>query len=276
MTLREAFQAGEYILTKANIPNPDYDAWELLEKASGRNKTHYFLYPEEELSIEAKTEYRNMLLKRVEHVPLQYITGEQCFMGYMFKVNSSVLIPRQDTEILVQEVDKICHAKQSILDMCTGSGCIITTLKAMNPEIIATGVDISKAAVNLAKENARNNHVEVEFICSDLFDKVFGSYDIIVSNPPYIPSEVIQTLDVEVREYEPYEALNGMEDGLYFYRLIIEKSKNYLKDAGYLCFEIGYDQAESVSAILKEHGFVHIAVKKDLAGLDRVVIAQKG
>ena len=276
MTYQEALRAGEYILDKAGIDNPKGDAWILLEQVCHIDRTFYLTHQEEELDPEEKTQYRIFLTKRIEHVPLQYITGHQCFMGYEFKVNSSVLIPRQDTEVLVEEVNKLLHEGDKVLDLCTGSGCIITSLKCMNPSIQAVGSDISKAALLLAKENAKGNGAEVEFVCSDLFEKIHGSFQVIVSNPPYIRSEVIETLDSEVKDYEPYEALDGKEDGLYFYRLILEQSKEFLVPGGHLCFEIGYDQGAEISGLLAEQDYQEIQVKKDLAGLDRVVVARKG
>lgn len=274
MTYRQAVEIGETILKKAGVVNPSYDTFALVSHVCRIDRTYYLMHKDEELSIEQKTEYRALLAKRVEHVPLQYLTEEQWFMGYRFKVNSSVLIPRQDTEILVEQVYKLCQDGTKVLDMCTGSGCVITSLKCMNPKIVAVGSDISKAAIIIAKENAKENHADVEFVCGNLFERVRGLYDIIVSNPPYIKSEIIATLDAEVKNYEPYDALDGKEDGLYFYRLIIEQARDYLKPNGWLCFEIGYDQGESVKEILKEHEYEDIRVCKDLAGLDRVVVAK--
>ncbi|MGN0169974.1 MAG: peptide chain release factor N(5)-glutamine methyltransferase [Lachnospiraceae bacterium] len=276
MTYQEALKAGENCLTKAGVDSPRVDAWTLLEHVCHVDRTYYLTHFKEELSSDEEKKYHDFLTQRANHVPLQYITGYQCFMGYDFKVNSSVLIPRQDTEVLVEEVSTLLHEGDRVLDLCTGSGCIITSLKCMNPSIQAVGSDISKDALLLAKENAKNNRAEVEFVYSDLFEKIEGTFHVIVSNPPYIKSAVIEGLDSEVKDYEPYEALDGKEDGLYFYRLIIEQSKEFLVPGGHLCFEIGYDQGAEVSELLKEQGYQDIQVKKDLAGLDRVITARKG
>jgi len=271
MTFYEALRLGTDILQKGKIENPDGEAWTLLEKASGIDRTYYFLHQDEALSDEAKTQYRNMLLKRVEHIPLQYITGEQEFMGLSFKVNSSVLIPRLDTEVLVEYVIKQVNPGMKVLDMCTGSGCIAISVKHYCPDAEVAAVDISRAALLVAKENARENQTKIEWIQSNLFEKVSGFYDVIVSNPPYIPTEVINGLEPEVRCYEPIEALDGMEDGLHFYRILIREGKNYLRHNGMFFFEIGAEQGEAVRKLMEEEGYVDINVKKDLAGLDRVV-----
>lgn len=274
MTFQKAVEVGEEILSKAGISNPSYDAFALLSWVCDIDRTYYLTHKEDELSVEQKTEYRALLAKRIEHVPLQYLTEEQWFMGLRFKVNSSVLIPRQDTEILVEQVEKLCKPQDRVLDLCTGSGCIITALKHSKNDIVAVASDISKSAILLAKENAKDNNADVEFVCSNLFDKIRGLFDVIVSNPPYIPSAVIETLDSEVKDYEPYGALDGKEDGLYFYRLIIEQAKEHLKPGGYLCFEIGHDQGKSVPKLLQSNGYQEIRVIKDYAGLDRVVLAK--
>ena len=209
--------------------------------------------------------------KRAEHVPLQYIVGEAEFMGLKFKVNSNVLIPRQDTETLVEEALKVVKPGMNVLDMCTGSGCIIVSIVHNIPEVEGTATDISKQALLVAKENAKLNQVSVTFERSDLFDNVTGTYDVIVSNPPYIRTEEVLKLMPEVRDFEPMEALDGKEDGLYFYRKIMEKCPSYLKPEGHILFEIGYDQGEAVSGLLREAGFKNVAVIKDLAQNDRVV-----
>lgn len=276
MTYREALKSGEKILTQAGIANPKGDAWTLLEHVCRIDRTYYLTHQEQELTEMEMTRLQELLSKRSEQVPLQYITGHQCFMGYDFRVTPAVLIPRQDTEVLVEEVSRLLSDGDRVLDLCTGSGCIITSLKCMNPSIKATGSDISEEAVLLARENAEQNGAEVDFLCSDLFEKIQGTFQVIVSNPPYIRSKVIETLDREVKDYEPQGALDGKEDGLYFYRLIIEQSRRFLVSGGHLCFEIGHDQGHEVSELLKAQGYQDIQVKKDLAGLDRVVLARKG
>ena len=216
-------------------------------------------------------EYELAVKKRAEHIPLQYIVGETEFMGLKFKVNSNVLIPRQDTETLVEEALKKVKPGMKVLDMCTGSGCIIISILHNVEGVKGYAVDISKQAVNVAKENAKLNEVPVLFERSDLFEMVTEKFDVIVSNPPYIPTDVIPQLMPEVQVFEPVEALDGKEDGLYFYRKIVEQSRDYLNPGGYLMFEIGYDQGKDVSEMMTDAGFSDVCVKKDLAGNDRVV-----
>lgn len=279
MTYREALQAGIYILTESKVQDPTTDAKMLLQWVCKIDATFYYMHQDDEMSEDDKTQYRIALSKRVEHIPLQYILGEQYFCGFPFKVNSAVLIPRLDTEVLVEEVLKGLKAEPEVqnpevLDLCTGSGCIIVALKKLCPSITAYASDVSKAALLVAKENAKLNHADVEFVCGNLFDKWKDKrFDVIVSNPPYIPGEVIEKLDVEVKSFEPYDALYGGEDGLDFYRLIIDQAKDYLKPTGKIAFEIGHDQGESVPKLLMEAGYQNVEVKRDLAGLCRVVTA---
>ena len=192
-------------------------------------------------------------------------------MGLTFFVNEHVLIPRQDTETLVEEALKKVKPGMKVLDMCTGSGCIIISILHNVEDVKGYAVDISKQAVNVAKENAKLNEVPVLFERSDLFEMVTEKFDVIVSNPPYIPTDVIPQLMPEVQVFEPIEALDGKEDGLYFYRRIVEQSKDYLNSGGSLMFEIGYDQGKDVSKMMTDAGFSNVCVKKDLAGNDRVV-----
>ena len=276
MTYREAIQKAFAILDNENIDNAKGDARTLFQYVTGLSQTDILLRSMDEMSIEQEEKYFQAVQQRKNHIPLQYITNEQCFMGLSFFVNEHVLIPRYDTEILVEEVLKLCQDEMRVHDMCTGSGCIITSLKVFKPGIIASGSDISSEALEVAKKNAKANEADVSFYLSDLFDEIEGLYDIIVSNPPYIETKEIEKLSVEVKDHEPMRALDGKEDGLYFYRFIIDEGWNYLKPEGYLCFEIGFDQGESVPKLLEERGFKFIQVKKDLAGLDRVVIARKG
>ena len=158
-----------------------------------------------------------------------------------------------------------------MLDMCTGSGCIPISLKLRNPQIVIEGADISEEALKVAEKNAKKLGVSGKWIQTDMFENITGTFDMITSNPPYIPTKVIEELEAEVRLHDPYEALDGKEDGLYFYRIIVKESRQYLKRGGWLIFEIGSDQAEAVKTLLQEAGYENIEVKKDLAGLDRVV-----
>lgn len=202
-------------------------------------------------------------------------------MGYEFLVNDQVLVPRQDTENLVEEayrhikekLKKEPNKKVQVLDVCTGSGCILLSLMKLCGQIEGNGVDISEGALEVARQNGERLKADAVFRKSDLFENVEGAYDIIVSNPPYIRSAVIEELADEVKLHDPYIALDGKEDGLYFYRKIIAQAGKYLKPGGWILFEIGHDQAEEVSALLAQAGYDKIDVKKDLAGLDRVVSA---
>ena len=271
MTYREAVKRGEEILAEASVADAKNDAWLLLEMVCKIDRSFYYLHMEEDLLEEQVSEYEIALKKRAEHVPLQYIVGETEFMGLKFKVNSSVLIPRQDTETLVEEVLKEVKPGLQVLDLCTGSGCIIISILHNAPGVTGQAIDISKQALNVAKENARLNGVSVDFEQSDLFHNVVGTFDVIVSNPPYIPSAEVVKLMPEVGEFEPLEALDGKEDGLYFYREIISSCRDYLKPEGRIFFEIGFDQGEAVSKMLRENGFKKVRVIKDLARNDRVV-----
>lgn len=271
MTYREAVKCGEEILAEASVADAKNDAWLLLEMVCKIDRSFYYLHMEEDLLEEQVSEYEIALKKRAEHVPLQYIVGETEFMGLKFKVNSSVLIPRQDTETLVEEVLKEVKPGMQVLDLCTGSGCIIISILHNAPGVAGQAIDISKQALNVAKENARLNGVSVDFEQSDLFHNVVGTFDVIVSNPPYIPSAEVVKLMPEVGEFEPLEALDGKEDGLYFYREIIGSCRDYLKPEGRIFFEIGFDQGEAVSKMLRENGFKEVRVIKDLARNDRVV-----
>lgn len=271
MTYHEALKLGEKVLETASIVEAKLDAWLLLEMVCKIDRSFYYLHMEDDLLEEQVSEYEIALKKRAEHVPLQYIVGETEFMGLKFKVNSSVLIPRQDTETLVEEALKVITPGMRVLDLCTGSGCIIVSILHNVADVEGCAIDISKQALNVAKENAKLNGVAVNFERSDLFDNVTGTFDVIVSNPPYIPSLEVVKLMPEVGSFEPLEALDGKEDGLYFYREIIASCKEYLKPEGRILFEIGYDQGEAVRAMLLDAGFKEVCVIKDLAHNDRVV-----
>ena len=271
MTLREAYVYGQEQLANANISDADLDAWYLLEYVTGITRTTYYLDTGKEMTPFEEVTYRALLAKRASHIPLQHLTGVQEFMGLEFSVNEHVLIPRQDTEILVESVLDALQPGMEVLDMCTGSGCIILSLMKLGKDIRGMGVDVSEKALHIARQNAQKLQVEAQFLQSDLFDGVEGAYDVIVSNPPYIRTDIIRQLQEEVKFHDPMLALDGKEDGLYFYRRIVEESPKYLKKAGKLFFEIGHDQAEDVVRLLTNAGFAEVTVKKDLAGLDRVV-----
>ena len=272
MKYRELLQEGEKQLEAAGNPEAKVDAWYLLEFVTGLSRQEYFLQMEQAVDDATVESYRQALAKRMEHVPLQYITGFQEFMGLNFLVNPSVLIPRQDTETLVKQALDLMEPGDAVLDMCTGSGCILISLLKMKQGCKGVGVDISAQAIETARENAKMNEVDATWICSDLFAEVTGKFDVMVSNPPYIATSVIETLMPEVVEFEPYDALDGHEDGLFFYRRLVEQSGEYLTDQGYLLFEIGYDQGEAVAELMKQAGYKDVTVVKDYCENDRVVM----
>ena len=275
MTFRQVCRTGEERLAAAGILDASTDAWYLMESVIQKSRAQFLLFREEEMPEDERKRYLALIERRAAHTPLQQITGEQEFMGFSFRVSEAVLIPRQDTEILVEEAVKKIRPGMRVLDLCTGSGCIAISLKKLCPGIRAEASDLSKEALEIARENGRRLEAPVLWHQGDLFEKLQGSYDVIVSNPPYIPTAQIETLSEEVRLHEPRLALDGKEDGLYFYREIAGKAKEYLKPGGWLLLEIGWDQAEAAEELLRESGYAGIRVKKDLAGLDRVVLAKK-
>jgi release factor glutamine methyltransferase len=226
--------------------------------------------------------FNNLIEDRLNGRPIAYIVGNREFMGLDFYVQEGVLIPRPDTEALVEEIIELCKDKKdlSLLDIGTGSGAITVSLAKYLNNADVKSFDISEIALEIGKKNAINNNVEdkIEFIKSDLFSAIKDTdiqFDVIVSNPPYIPKKDIETLHTQVKDYEPYNALEGGEDGLDFYRDITEQSVNYLKQNGILAYEVGHDQAQDVAEIMKNNGYTKIYTKKDLQGIDRVVIGYK-
>ena len=275
MTYQEANQKGRTILTEHQIEDAAVDAWLLMEFVTGMSRTRFFVDGMSQMKSEEEERYFQLIEKRAGRIPLQHLTGVQEFMGFEFMVNEHVLVPRQDTELLVLEAEKQLRSSSGenleVLDMCTGSGCIAISLKARNPQIQCIAADISEKALEMAKKNAEKMQSEIVFVHTDMFSNITGTFDMIVSNPPYIPTKVIESLEEEVRLYDPISALDGKEDGLYFYRILAKESPRFLKDGGWIYMEIGHDQSASVEALLKEAGFEEIRTEKDLAGLDRVV-----
>lgn len=274
VSYREYYELGKRSLEAAEIEEAALDARLLLEYVCHTDRNALLVYGDREVKSQLAEQYLELIAKRSRHTPLQHLTGVQDFMGLTFKVNDKVLIPRQDTEILVEEAMKELHDGMRILDMCTGSGCILISLLHYSNDCRGVGVDISREALEVARENAYSilsKNAESSFICSNLFEQVEGKFDMIVSNPPYIRTDVIETLMPEVRDHEPMQALDGAEDGLYFYRKIIDEGRGFLERGGMLYFEIGYDQAKDVSRLMEEAGFAEIEVVQDYAGLDRVV-----
>ena len=310
-TLKAAYTLGRERLRRAGVPEADLDAWYLLEYVTGLGRASYLMEPDREMTGQQSLRYEECISKREQRVPLQHITGEQEFMGLTFRVDENVLIPRQDTEILVEQALEILKkgqlprsgGKLHILDLCTGSGCILLSVlhyadkcdtgrynagqcgpgmhdpgkhDAEDPadmpgDIEGTGADISEKALSIAGQNADALGIRAKFIRGDLFENIRGKYGMILSNPPYIRSAEIDALQEEVRLHDPREALDGREDGLYFYRRITDEAREHLLPGGWLIFEIGYDQAEDVSGMMRSAGYAEVRVKKDLAGLDRVV-----
>jgi release factor glutamine methyltransferase len=272
MQYAKLYQIGKEQLQKAGITDAELDARLLLEFICHTDRNALYAHGDQEIEDEKMHDFLQLIEKRAVHIPLQHLTGEQNFMGLDFLVNEHVLIPRQDTEILVEEIMRDLHDGIRILDMCTGSGCILLSLLHYSNDCSGVGVDVSEDALAVARQNAdRLAEKQAVFIQSDLFEKVEGSFDLIVSNPPYIRSQEIAGLMPEVREHEPHLALDGKDDGLHFYREIIKGAMPHLKRGGQLFFEIGYDQGEAVQALLAANGYTEIAVVKDYAGLDRVV-----
>lgn len=275
MTYREAYQTGKEQLAAADIAEAELDARLLLEYVCGTDKNWLLVYGQEPVREEDLQRYQKLLVQRAGRIPLQYLTGVQSFMGLDFFVNEHVLIPRQDTEILVEEVLRNLRDGMSVLDLCTGSGCILISLLRYTNDCRGLGVDISPEALKVAEENAQrllpDSGERLKFVKSNLYERVEDKFDVIVSNPPYIPTGAIGTLMPEVRDHEPRLALDGSEDGLIFYRRIINESRVYLRGGGMLFFEIGFDQGRAVSELMERSGFLEVKVLKDYAGLDRVV-----
>lgn len=274
--VRDIINKAQNTLEAAGIADSQVDSWLLAEFVFGITRAKY--YANMQMTVDGKSaeKYNELVNQRAGHIPLQHLVGTQEFMGLTFKVNENVLIPRQDTELLVENVvDCLGNGKRTVLDMCTGSGCIAVSIDRLSKDSKVTAVDISEKALEVAQENNRFNNANVTFIQSDLFTNVTGRYDIIVSNPPYIRTDEIPKLMEEVKSHEPVMALDGMEDGLYFYKKICNEASDYLNDNGKIFFEIGYDQGDDVSEILRQNRFCNIEVLKDLSGNDRVVIARK-
>ncbi len=276
LTYNGVYKEGAARLGEAGIEEAELDARLLLEFVCGTDRNTLLAHGEREISTEEYGRYRELVGERAAHVPLQHLTGEQDFMGLTFQVNEDVLVPRQDTEVLVEEVMRHLHDGMRILDLCTGSGCILLSLLHYSNDCEGVGVDLSERALAVARDNQERLRVErpemkARFLEGDLFAGLEERFDIIVSNPPYIKTDVIDTLMPEVREHEPVMALDGGADGLAFYRRIAGDAGAYLDGGGMLFFEIGCEQAEDVRSIMEAAGFWEVEVVKDFAGLDRVV-----
>ncbi|MCD8379602.1 MAG: peptide chain release factor N(5)-glutamine methyltransferase [Lachnospiraceae bacterium] len=275
MTYRDAYRQGAALLKEAGITEYDLDAAVLLEGICAVTRQDLLVFGDRELSEDAAKAYFEAIRLRCSRVPLQHITGVQAFMGLDFIVNADVLIPRQDTETVVEAALQVLKPGMEILDLCTGSGCILLSLLYHSQGVVGLGTDISEKALLTAQQNLERFNLKKELRASlrksDLFEEIDGRFDLIVSNPPYIASDVIETLEPEVRDHEPRLALDGECDGLSFYRRMIPESRAYLKDEGFLILEIGYDQGAAVMDLFTAAGFKDVRVLQDLAGLDRVV-----
>lgn len=281
MTIREAINKATIKLKVKNVDTPKLKARLLMQFMLHQTRQYIMVYDEKELTQEQVEKYFKNIEKMMEGIPLQHITHQQEFMKMNFYVSKDVLIPRPDTETLVEEVIQIAkkiNAKK-ILDVCTGSGAIAISLAKYIKNSQITATDISREALAIAKRNAKNNEVDkqITFLCSNLFEELpKEKYDIIVSNPPYIKRKMIKTLEKEVQK-EPNIALDGGWDGLDFYRPIIQQAYEFLKYKGYLCLEIGYDQKiDVIELIEQEEKYIDTYGKKDLYGNDRVIVTKVG
>ncbi len=271
MNYRKLYETGKDRLEKAGIQEAALDARLLLEEVCRTDRNTLLVHGDRAVTEEEETQFRIFIERRSTHEPLQQITGWQEFMGLRFSVTEDVLVPRQDTETLVEEVMRYLRDGMEILDVCTGSGCILLSLLRYSNGCRGVGCDISEKALAVAGQNAKELGISAQFIQSDLFESIEGRFEYIVSNPPYIRKDMIPTLMEEVRDHEPLIALDGGEDGLDFYRKITREATEHLYSGGMLFFEIGYDQGETVKLLMEEEGYEEVTVSQDLAGLDRVV-----
>lgn len=283
MTYRELLRQGEDLLRQVNIEDYRTDAWLLLEDLTGMARNRFFLEENEQAGEETEKAYRDLLGRRMAHVPVQQLTGKAWFYGYSFKVTEDVLIPRQDTEVLVEEALKRIEKQVKILDLCTGSGCVLLTilreLEARKTPASGTGLDLSEAALKIAEENRERLDLTEKcgLIRSDLFSEVKPEerFDLITANPPYIQTAVIEGLCPEVRDHEPALALDGGPDGLTILKKIAEEAPAYLKKGGWLLMEMGYDQGAAMERCLRTLDYEQVSVIKDLGGNDRVIAGRK-
>lgn len=277
---RELYDWGSHILESAGVPEYTLDARLLLEEACGTDRSTLLAHPDRPVTDEEEKRFREWIDLRSERIPLQHLVGYQEFMGLRFCVSPDVLIPRQDTEILVEEALRRFHDGMRVLDLCCGSGCILISLMQYSNDLLGVGADLSEAALDIARKNGEKllgteKSQALTWCRGDLFDAVSGSFDMILSNPPYIAETVREELMPEVRDHDPDMALFGGEDGLDFYRRIAADAKTYLKPGGVMILEIGCDQAKQVTDLLDAAGYTEIETIRDYAGLDRVICARR-
>ncbi len=282
-TYRELYEEGRRILEQTGLPDAALDARLLLEEVCGTNLQTLLVFPDRRISEEEEGKYRSFLQRRKDREPTAMILGQWDFMGLTFRLNRSTLIPEQDTEVLVETAleelsgKKLSDAPLRILDLCTGSGCILLSLLHELKEASGLGTDLSEEALEAARENAKELGLSerAEFRQGDLWEPVGEEkFDLIVSNPPYVPTGVIPTLEPEVRCGEPYAALDGGADGLVFYRRILEEAARHLKPSGIIIVESGFDEAAEIAGMMEERHLRSIRIVKDYGGLDRVVRAE--
>ena len=280
-TYRELYEEGRRILEQAGLPDAALDARFLLEEVCGTNLQTLLVFPEKKVTEEEVNQYRAFIQRRKDREPTAMILGEWDFMGLTFRLNKSTLIPEQDTEVLVEtaleELKRrgLGEAPLRILDLCTGSGCILLSLLHKLRNAGGLGTDLSEEALEAARENAVRLGLQerAAFRQGDLWEPVGDErFDLIVSNPPYVPTDVIPTLEPEVRCGEPYAALDGGEDGLVFYRRIMEEAAGHLKPSGIIIVESGFDEAAQIAALMQDQKLRGIRTVKDYGGLDRVVL----
>ncbi len=275
MTFENAISFAIDKLEKSGIDDAKIDAFLLLKAATSVDKSKYYLCAKDELEVKDEEKFLAMLEKRAEHVPAQYIIGKTNFMGFDISVNENVLIPRQDTESVVEETLKKIPQSATVLDMCTGSGCIAIAIKKFRDDAKVFAADISRKALEVAKINIEDNNLDIKLIESDLFENIEESFDVIISNPPYVTKNEYDELESEVKNFEPKLALVAGDDGLDIYKRLIPAAYDHLNDNGIISLEIGCNQAAAVSDLLKENNFRDIKVNKDLPGKDRNIIAIK-
>lgn len=293
MKIYEIIKTAEDKLRKAGIEEAVSDTWILFEEIFKMNRSTYIIrkmeeFPNNEENNSLIRLFNKYIKERCSKKPVQYIIGKWNFMGLDFEVNENVLIPRFDTECLVEktietisEIRKEGHNSKDldikILDMCTGSGCIAISIKKFSENVGLTAVDISQKALDVAKKNAILHDVDIDFILSDMFNHIDNNlkFDILISNPPYIKTQDIKSLMPEVKSFEPLMALDGDTNGLKFYKILVDKGSHYIRNGGYILFEIGCEQGQEVKKMLEDSGYTQIKIIKDLAGLDRVVKAKR-
>ena len=272
--ISEIINRANDLLTSKDIENPKLDSEYIISHVLGMSMLELNLHQDDNITEDNLVLIQNMIFRRGKNEPLQYILGETDFYGLTFKVNEHVLIPRPETELLVEKIIKENPAVEEILEIGTGSGAIAIALTANIKNAKIEAVDISNEALQIARENAAKNKVNINFFCSDIFENVIGKYDLIISNPPYIPGKEYQYLSREIREYEPSIALLADDNGLTFYKKILCSAKDYLTEKGKIYFEIGYSLSESIKKVAEENGFRNIETVKDLNGFDRMMVIE--